>query len=58
MFTASNILHLLAIFVPLLYDPFSIPCLAVIFFLQMPLKFVLHFINLSHLGAIFVLSHL
>ena len=38
-----------------IYDPLSIPCLAVIFlfiFLQMPIKFLLQFIKISYLGAI------
>ena len=40
------------------YDPLSIPYLTVIFSsLQMPMKFLLQFINISHLVAIYVLPH-
>ena len=41
-------------------DPLSILCLAVIavFFLHMPMTFLLHLTNISHLGTIFSLLHL
>ena len=62
------ILHLYVIFVPSHLWSLSIPCLAVIlfffvcfvffFFLQMDMKFLLQFINISYLAALLVLLYL
>ena len=40
-----------------IYDPFSIPCLAVtLVFLKMPMKFLLHLIYILCLTVIFILN--